>query len=125
MSLADQETMTDQETTEEEGEGLCLCFPCILSYLGGYVYPVSERQFYPQLQQKGFSPQEQWAIAEEWYWIAFERETAVHEYLRGIVNFRDGHWWRPPPAPMLMQDPSTVSTPASSTSTSSGSGASG
>lgn len=71
---------------------LCLCFPCILSYMGGYVYPRAEDQKYPELQGKGFSLKEQQQIAEEWYWIAFERETAVKDYLRGLVTFRDGCW---------------------------------
>ena len=51
---------------------LCLCFPCILYYLGGYVYPQLENQVYPVLQQKGFTKSDQRAIAEEWYWIAVE-----------------------------------------------------
>ncbi|KAF2163344.1 hypothetical protein M409DRAFT_26381 [Zasmidium cellare ATCC 36951] len=62
---------------------LCLCFPCILNYLGGYVFPRFEHQYYPILSQKGFTEKEQAAIAEEWYWVAVERETAVKDYLNG------------------------------------------
>lgn len=76
---------------------LCLCFPCLLYYLGGYIESVSEDQFYPVLEIKGFSDAEQNRIASEWYWVSFERETAVKDYLEGYVTFRDGCWWRPPP----------------------------
>lgn len=69
---------------------LCLCFPCILYYLGGYIYPRVEHQYYPILDQKGFTETEQRAIAEEWYWVAIERETAVKDYLDGYVTFHDG-----------------------------------
>ncbi|KXT11292.1 hypothetical protein AC579_1669 [Pseudocercospora musae] len=87
---------------------LCLCFPCILHYLGGYIYPSAENQYYPELQRRGFTMSEQRQIAEEWYWVAFERETAVKDYLRGYVTFRDGCWWRPAPSP----SPSMPSTPS-------------
>ncbi|CAK1365167.1 hypothetical protein CB0940_08781 [Cercospora beticola] len=93
---------------------LCLCFPCIISYLGGYIYPTRENQFYPALQHKGFTLTEQRLIAEEWYWVAFERETAVRDYLRGYVTFRDGCWWRPPPPPRAN---SMASTPSSASVT--------
>ncbi|KAF2214136.1 hypothetical protein CERZMDRAFT_96162 [Cercospora zeae-maydis SCOH1-5] len=92
---------------------LCLCFPCIISYLGGYIYPTRENQFYPALQQKGFTLTEQRQIAEEWYWVAFERETAVKEYMAGHVTFRDGCWWRPPP----LRPRSVASTPSSASVT--------
>lgn len=93
---------------------LCLCFPCILYYLGGYVYPTSETQSYPILQAKGFTIDEQRQISEEWYWVAVERETAVKDYLNGYVTFQDGCWWRPPPRPP--GERSSRSTPASSVS---------
>lgn len=81
----------------EQSGRLCLCFPCILMYLDGFIVPNTEHQIYPELQRKGFSPAEQRAIAEEWYWIAVERETAIRDYLEGYVTFHDGCWWRPPP----------------------------
>lgn len=98
-----------------ERPSLCLCFPCILHYLDGYIYPRAETQYYPVLQRKGFTQDEQVAIAEEWYWIAFERETAVKDYLNGYVTFVDGCYWRPPP----MYSPTTyASTPGVSSSSS-------
>ncbi|EME45419.1 hypothetical protein DOTSEDRAFT_170804 [Dothistroma septosporum NZE10] len=97
-----------------EKSSLCLCFPCILYYLDGYIYPRAEHQFYPVLLRKGFTRDEQLAIAEEWYWVAFERETAVKDYMNGYVTFTDGCTWRPPP---LLQ-PSYASTPGASSSSS-------
>ncbi|KAK4623617.1 hypothetical protein CLAFUW4_06362 [Fulvia fulva] len=93
---------------------LCLCFPCILHYLEGYIYPRSEQQHYPVLQRKGFTREQQQAIAEEWYWVAFERETAVKDYMNGFVTFHDGCYWRPPP----VWEPSSSSTPGASSSSS-------
>jgi hypothetical protein len=81
--------------------GPCLCFPCIIFYLDGYVWPTKETQVYPQLARKGFTKAQQRDIAEEWYWVALERETAVMEYLNGYGTLSDGCWWRrPPPGPI-------------------------
>ena len=94
------------------GKYLCLCFPCIISYLGGYVYAKKETQYYPILERKGFSSKQQKQIAEEWYWISFERETQVNDYMRGQANLRDGCFWRRPPPPPLHRP--TTTSPASS-----------
>ncbi|CZT25119.1 uncharacterized protein RCC_10848 [Ramularia collo-cygni] len=87
---------------------LCLCFPCLIFYLGGYIPSRSEDQFYPTLENKGFSASDKKAIAEEWYWVSFERETAVKDYLEGYVTFTDGCWWRPPPRPPMRAPPSQL-----------------
>ena len=97
-----------------EKPSLCLCFPCILYYLDGYIYPRAEHQYYPVLQKKGFTRDEQRAIAEEWYWVAFERETAVKDYMNGYVTFHDGCYWRPPP----VYEPVYETTPGASSSSS-------
>ncbi|KAF1822471.1 uncharacterized protein K489DRAFT_371301 [Dissoconium aciculare CBS 342.82] len=92
-------TYTPSTTTMDNGP--CLCFPCIISYLDGFVWPTKETQVYPQLQRKGFSKAQQREIAEEWYWVAMERETAVMDYLNGYGTLSDGcSWRRPPPGPI-------------------------
>ncbi|KJX96365.1 hypothetical protein TI39_contig645g00001 [Zymoseptoria brevis] len=103
-----------------DDEDLCLCFPCILSYLGCYVEAFHERQYYPELQEKGFSQEQQAAIAEEWYWISVERHTAIWKYLNGVGTLGDGCAWRPPPVPALMVH--SRSTAVSSSRVTSGAG---
>ncbi|EGP82101.1 uncharacterized protein MYCGRDRAFT_97875 [Zymoseptoria tritici IPO323] len=78
------EEQQQQQTPAREATR-CLCIPCILNYLGCYIHPVSERQYYPELQ--GFSREDQLDIAFEWYWIAVERETDVLQYLYGTASF--------------------------------------
>jgi len=85
-------------------------------YLDGFIYPESDNQVYPVLQRKGFTLAQQKAIAEEWYWIAFERETAVRDYLEGYGNLQDGCWWRPPPVPPSQLRHSVIAAPPSSSS---------
>ncbi|EGP82217.1 uncharacterized protein MYCGRDRAFT_97749 [Zymoseptoria tritici IPO323] len=94
-----------RSSPEPDDEDLCLCFPCILSYLGRYIEASSERQCYPELQAKGFSQEQQLAIAEEWYWISVERHTAIQDYLHGVGILGDGCAWRPPPVSALTMRP--------------------
>jgi hypothetical protein len=61
---------------------LCLCFPCILVYIGEYIYPETPESVYPYLARRGFALNEQQIIGEEWFDINVE----LHVTIIGYVN---------------------------------------
>ena len=78
---------------------LCLCVPCLIFYIGGYIEPDAPETVYPRLAKRGFNRSEQEAIGEEWYEVCIELHCTIIGYANGDPIFKQmdfGCVWHQP-----------------------------
>ena len=78
---------------------LCLCVPCLIFYIGGYIEPTAPATIYFRLARRGFTLSEAQKICEEWFEICVELHLTIVGYVKGDPEFKKcnfGCVWQQP-----------------------------
>ena len=84
---------------DSDGIDFCVCFLCILFYIGQYIRPETPDSIYPFLAKRGFNINEQETIGEAWYDLHLDLDMYIVGYVDGDPECRardfSCEWKRP------------------------------